>query len=320
MTRIPGGFWDYISSDPDSQFPAGPGRYVLYVTPGCPWAHRTLIARHLKGLERFIDVFMLHHIPGPEGWQFTGTDGSLEKDPLHKWYTTLREIYLHANPAYAGPYTTPVLWDKKRDTIVNNESSMIIRMFYSEFDHLLPEHRREAGKPGGGLLPNHLRAEIDEHNEWVYNGLSNAVYLAGLSKTQQGYEEGRQKVFDTLDRLEQHLGHGQRYLLGDYITDADIRLFPTVVRFDEALHTSFALNLKSIRHDYPRLHRWLRVLYWDRDANGEAKGAFYDTTEPYFTKYREGYAAARQRIVLNDQGPLIVPVGPLLPVEQLTED
>lgn len=309
MVRPPSLFRDSISKAPGSQHPPEVGRYALYLAPGCPWAHRTLIVRQLKGLEDIIDVYQVHHVLTSEGWIFNGQDGSLDEDPLHG-FKKLKELYEHADPNYSGRYTVPVLWDKKTDTVVNNESAEIIRMFYSEFDDLLPEHLRESNKPGGGLLPDHLKAEIEVMNEWVYDTVNNGVYKAGFSKSQESYDQNVSRVFESLDRLENILGHGKPYLFGDHVTEADVRLYTTLARFDVAYYTIFMCNLKMIRYDYPRLHLWLRRLYWDQDEKGETRGAFYNTTQPNSHNYKLGYALARRKMVLGDDAPLIVPAGP----------
>ena len=175
-----------------------------------------------------------------------------------------------------------MLWDKKKETIVNNESSEVIRMFYSAFDALLPEHVREEKKPGGGFYPLHLRTEIDEMNEWVYNTVNNGVYKCGFAGSQKAYEENLYPLFASLDRLEKHLGEKGHtpFLFGEHITEADLRLYTTLIRFDVAYYNIFNCNLKMIRHDYPRLSRWLRNLYWDggKVINGHA---FKDTVYFY---------------------------------------
>ncbi|KND94711.1 Glutathione S-transferase omega-like 2 [Tolypocladium ophioglossoides CBS 100239] len=317
FTRPDSTFRNFVSKDANSQFPAEAGRYALYISPGCPWAHRTLIVRLLKGLESIIDVYQVHMTMGPDGWYFSGEDGSLPEDPLHG-FKTLKELYLKADPAYTGRYTVPVLWDKKADVLVNNESSEIIRMLYSEFDHLLPEPLREVNRPGGGLYPEHLRGEIDAINDWVYHTVNNGVYKAGFSRTQESYDEHVHTLFASLDRLEAQLAaHGKPFLLGSQLTEADVRLYTTLARFDVAYHTVFMCNLKSVRHDYPRLHAWLRRLYWDGDEGGALRGAFYRTTAPYIGRYAFGYAHSRRKIVLGEGTPLVVPAGPAVLMEPL---
>lgn len=174
----------------------------------------------------------------------------------------------------------PVLWDKKAETIVNNESAEIMRMFYEEFDGLLPGHLREGARAGGGFYPERLRGEIDEMNGWVYETVNNGVYKTGFATTQQAYEKSLYPLFESLDRLERHLGEPghQPYLFGEHVTEADVRLYTTLIRFDVAYYNIFMCNLKMIRYDYPRLSRWLRNLYWDggKMLNGHA---FKDTVD-----------------------------------------
>lgn len=214
----------------------------------------------------------------------------------------------------------PVLWDKKTDTMVNNESSEIIRMLYSEFDDILPGGLRESTKEasGGGLFPEGLRSDIEEMNEWVYDTVNNGVYKTGFATSQEAYDASVDALFGSLDRLEGVLArHGRPYLFGDHITEADVRLYTTVVRFDVAYHTVFMCNRKSVRHDYPSLYLWLRRLYWDRDEEGEARGAFYKSTAPSLGLYARGYAAARNRVVFKDSAPLVVPAGPAVLIDPL---
>ncbi|KAK7413985.1 hypothetical protein QQX98_007168 [Neonectria punicea] len=305
-----------VSRDPNSKFVAEKGRYALYVSPGCPWAHRTLIVRLLKGLEDVVDLYQVHFTLGPEGWYFSGEGESLPKDPLHG-FSKLKELYLLADPSYVGRYTVPVLWDKKTDTIVNNESSEIIRMLYTEFDEFIPQHLREENKPGGGLYPADLRQQIDEINGWVYNTINNGVYKSGFAKSQEAYDAAVGPLFESLDRVEDLLSHGKPYVLGDRITEVDIRLYTTIARFDVAYYPIFMCNLKSIRHDYPRLYLWFRRLYWDQDKNGQVRGAFYDTTAPYLGLYAGGYAASRNMVVFGGNAPLIIPVGPKVLIDAL---
>jgi putative glutathione S-transferase len=171
-----------------------------------------------------------------------------------------------------------VLWDTKTETIVNNESSEIIRMMYTEFDDWLSPELQEANRPGGGFYPPALRRDIDEMNEWVYHSINNGVYKAGFATTQAAYDKHVYPLFAALDRVEERLRtRGQKYLVGDYITEADIRLYPTIARFDVAYYLIFKCNLKMIRHDYPHLDRWFRSLYWDESAETNG-GAFKKTT------------------------------------------
>lgn len=282
-----------------------------------------MIVRVIKRLEDIVDLYICHLSMGKEGWYFSDDPesaeyGGLPQDPLYG-FKTIKQLYLEANPNYTGRITVPVLWDKKTHSLVNNESSEIIRMFYSEFDHLLSETDRESSKPLGGYYPEHLRQDIDEINDWIYNTINNGVYKSGFAFTQEAYEESVEQVFKSLDRLEKLLGDPahQPFLFGKGITDADIRLFPTIVRFDTAYVPVFLCNLGTIRDHYPNLHLWVRRLYWDQSAR--THGAFYTTTQPWLGKYRQGYAAARQRL-LGITGPLIVPKGPLVFLHELKEN
>ena len=268
-----------------------------------PQAHRTLIIRKLKGLESLIDVYHVHPIAGPDGWYFSGQGDSPSEDPLHPGFTTLKQLYLKADPTYTGRYTVPVLWDRKQDVMVNNESSEILRMLASEFDHLLPETQREANKPGGGLYPEHLRAEIDALNDQIYHTLNNGVYKVGFAKSQEAYDANIGPLFSTLDELEARL-EDKPYLHGESLTESDIRLYTTLARFDAAYNPVMMSTRKTIRHDYPRLHNWLRRLYWDVD--GIFNNAFRGTTAP-FSLYTQCYANGRQKIVFGPDAPLIVP-------------
>ncbi|KAL4819020.1 haloacid dehalogenase [Aspergillus spinulosporus] len=303
-------FRSWVSASPDADFPAEKDRYVLYLNYGCPWAHRTNIVRSLKGLEDIIQLVVCDFELGPQGWFFSesGRNGSAKKDPLYG-FTTISQLYFKADPEYKGRYTIPVLWDKKKETIVNNESSEIIRMFYTEFDHLLPEERREVNQPGGGLYPPHLRGEIDAMNEWVYDRINNGVYKTGFAATQEAYEANLYPLFEALDGLEEHLaqpGH-QPYLFGEHITEADVRLYTTIARFDVAYYLIFKCNLKMIRHDYPLIDAWYRRLYYDESEKTRG-GAFGKTT--FLGLYKIGYLAALGKKQSVDSSQLIVPAGP----------
>jgi putative glutathione S-transferase len=219
------------------------------VSYACPWAHRTLIFRRLKGLEEMIGVSVVNHFMGAQGWTFHEGDGVIP-DPVHD-VEYLHELYTAADPQFSGRVTVPVLWDKKTGTIVSNESSEIIRMFNSAFDHL--------GATPGDFYPEALREEIDQVNERIYHTLNNGVYKCGFATTQEAYEEAFVALFDTLDWLEERLST-RRFLLGDTITEADWRLFTTLVRFDAVYVGHFKTNLHRIA-DYPNLWAYTRELY-----------------------------------------------------------
>lgn len=230
-------------------FKAEAGRYHLYVSLACPWAHRTLIFRALKGLQDVISVSVVNAYMGDEGWTFKPGNGVIEDTVNHK--KRLHEIYTLVDPSYTGRVTVPVLWDKKQKTIVSNESAEIIRMLNSAFDHL--------GAKPGDYYPEKKRDEIDALNALIYDNINNGVYKAGFATTQTAYEDAVKGVFDVLDTLEQRLTT-QRYLSGSDITEADWRLFTTLIRFDAVYVGHFKCNLKRIA-DYPSLSNYLRDLY-----------------------------------------------------------
>ncbi|AZE49706.1 Glutathione S-transferase, omega [Pseudomonas chlororaphis] len=230
-------------------FRAQAGRYHLYVSLACPWAHRTLILRKLKELESLIDVSVVSWLMLEQGWTFDRTLGSSGDQLDHLDF--LHQRYTADTRDYTGRVTVPVLWDKQQKRIVNNESAEIIRMFNSAFDDL----------SGNGLdfYPEPLRGEIDELNARIYPAVNNGVYRAGFATSQQAYEAAFDDLFAELDWLERRLG-GQRYLVGEYLTEADIRLFTTLIRFDAVYYGHFKCNLRRIA-DYPNLSNWLRELY-----------------------------------------------------------
>ncbi len=230
-------------------FGAQPGRYVLYVSYACPWAHRTLIFRVLKGLESAIDVAVVDPVMPPESWLFGDSDGCTP-EPVHG-FTSLAALYRRAAPDFDGVVTVPLLYDRQRDTIVNNESADIIRMFNSAFDAY--------GHPEVDLYPPALRDEIDALNAFVYERINNGVYRAGFATSQRAYEAAVGRLFQAMDELEQRLGR-QRYLVGKRITEADWRLFPTLLRFDAVYHGHFKCNLRRLV-DYPNLWAYTRALY-----------------------------------------------------------
>lgn len=240
-------FREWVTADGSSRFPAAPGRYHLYVAKACPWASRTLILLKLKGLEDVISVSYAHPFRDARGWAFPGGEFT---DDLHGW-DFLEEGYRQSRPAFEGRVTVPVLWDKETGTIVNNESADIIRMLNSAFD--------EWGDASVDLYPEDLRELIDRINERVYDTVNNGVYKAGFATTQDAYREAFAELFATLDALDERLGH-HRYLTGERITEADWRLFVTLVRFDSVYVGHFKCNLQRIA-DYRNLSGYLRELY-----------------------------------------------------------
>jgi glutathionyl-hydroquinone reductase len=250
--RVDSRFRDRITADGSSGFKAEPARYHLYVAHACPWAHRTLIFRALKKLEGAISV--AYAIPGlkEQGWMFESNPAFPECTPdTVNGFRYLHEAYTASNPHYTGKVTVPTLWDKKTGRIVNNESSEIIRMLNSEFKGIAGDD--------ADFYPAPLRAEIDRINETVYASVNNGVYRCGFARSQEAYEAAYDALFATLDELEVRLGR-QRYLVGRQITEADWRLFPTLVRFDVAYFSLFKCNRQRIA-DYPNLLNYMRELY-----------------------------------------------------------
>ncbi|KJV33161.1 glutathione S-transferase family protein [Luteibacter yeojuensis] len=230
-------------------FKAEPGRYHLYIARACPWAHRTTIFRAIKGLDDMIGLSVTHWLMGEDGWTFEPAGGVVPDDINGVRY--LHELYQLADPAVSGRASVPVLWDKARRAIVSNESADIIRMFNSAFDGV--------GARRGDYYPAGLRTEIDGFNERIYDTLNNGVYKAGFASTQEAHEEAIGPLFATLDWLELHLA-GHRYLCGDELTEADWRLFTTLLRFDLVYHGHFKCNVRRIV-DYPALWAYTRALY-----------------------------------------------------------
>lgn len=255
FVRMDSQFRNWVTADgsagPSGEggFAAEPGRYHLYVSYACPWAHRTLIFRKLKGLEKIISVSVVNPDMLEQGWRFDGFPGAT-RDDIHG-FAFIHQVYTLADPGYSGIVTVPVLWDKKRNTIVNNESSEIIRMLNSAFDAFTDVKT--------DYYPQALRKEIDAVNAQVYEDVNNGVYRCGFASTQQAYEHAFDALFARLDQLEERLSR-HHYLVGKQITEADWRLFTTLLRFDPVYYGHFKCNLRRIR-DYPNLSNYLRELY-----------------------------------------------------------
>jgi putative glutathione S-transferase len=264
-------------------FKAESGRYHLYVSYACPWAHRALIFRKLKKLEEHISLSVVHWYMGEHGWTFDDGKGVVP-DPVHG-ADYLYQLYQAADPEYTGRVTVPVLWDLERNTIVNNESAEIIRMLNSAFDAIAAP---------GDFYPEAHRQAIDEINERVYTTVNNGVYKSGFATTQQAYEEAVEPLFDTLEWLDGLLAD-RRYLVGDTVTEADWRLFTTLLRFDPVYHGHFKCNRRRIV-DYPNLWPYVRDLY---QVPGVAETVHFDHIKRHYYESHK---------TINPTG--IVPVGP----------
>ena len=270
----------------DGGFKAESGRYHLYVSLACPWAHRTLIFRALKELEQMISVSVVHWYMAEDGWTFAAGDGVLP-DTVND-AQLMHEVYTKAMSDYSGRVTVPVLWDKQTKTIVSNESSEIIRMFNSALDGI--------GAKAGDYYPPDMRSETDSLNERIYATVNNGVYQCGFATTQAAYQEAVTPLFDTLDWLEDRL-RSKRYLTGDQITEADWRLFTTLIRFDAVYVGHFKCNIRRIA-DYPNLSEYLRDLY---QQPGIAKTVNMEHIKRHYYESHETINPSR----VVPQGPVI---------------
>lgn len=301
-------FRDFISRKEGAKFAPEANRYHLYVSLACPWAHRVLATRLLKGLAPIIPVSIVHWHMDDKGWRFATKDElALVKegdtsfgtsDPLYG-FSRIRELYFKANPEYSGRFTVPVLWDKKLETVVNNESSELIRMLNTEFNDLVaPEFAKV------DLYPEELQKKIDEINTLVYDNINNGVYKTGFATAQGVYDSEVRNLFEHLDKIEKLLKDNQardashKFLAGSELTEADVRLYTTIVRFDPVYHQHFKCNIRMIRHDYPYLDAWLRLLYWTIPG-------FKETTD--FGHIKKHYT--KSHIQINPTG--ITAVGPV---------
>jgi len=270
-------------------FKAEAGRYHLYISHACPWAHRTAIFRKLKGLENMVSLSVVHWHMADMGWSFEPGEGVIADPFLGARY--IHQVYQAADSSYSGRASVPVLWDKQQKTIVSNESSEIIRMFNSAFD--------KVGAVAGDYYPEDLRAEINRINSRIYDTLNNGVYLCGFAKSQSAYEQAVYPLFETLDWLDQLLG-SSRYLLGNQITEADWRLFTTLVRFDPVYVGHFKCNLHRII-DYSNISNYLRDLYQVRNV---AETVHFDHIKSHY------YVSHK---TVNPTG--VVPVGPVMDLQ-----
>ena len=285
--RIDSPLREWISADPGAEFPAAAGRYHLWVAAVCPWAARTTAFRVLKGLEDAISISWARPGLPKQGWVFDeGPDGERPEGGYPLW-----RLYVEHDPQFTGKVTVPTLWDRRTRRIVNNESSEIIRMLNSAFD-AFTNNRTD-------YYPAELRGEIDAVNELVFSNVNNGVYRFGFASTQEAYEEAFLDLFGALDQLEERLSR-QRYLAGDRITEADWRLFTTILRFDAVYYSHFKCNLRRIA-DYPNLSNYLRELY---SVPGVAETVNMDHIKRHY------YISMRN---INPSG--IVPLGPALDFE-----
>jgi putative glutathione S-transferase len=247
VEREPTGFRERVESAPDARFPADPGRYHLYVSLACPWAHRTLVTRALRGLEAAVTVDVLDPYREERGWRFTPEKGGCTADSVNG-ADHLHEVYAAADPEYTGHVTVPVLWDRREETIVNNESREIVRMLDVAFEG-----------NGVDLYPEGYRDEVDRILDAIYEPINDGVYRAGFAEEQAAYDAAVGELFDALDHWDGLLAD-QRYLAGDRLTEADVAMFTTLVRFDHVYHTHFKCNRRAI-HEYDHLWPYLRDLY-----------------------------------------------------------
>jgi glutathionyl-hydroquinone reductase len=278
-------FRAWVRADGSTQFPAQSGRYHLYVSWACPWAHRTIIVRRLKGLEQVIGMTVVDPIRDERGWAFREGPGH-SADPVNGFHF-LAEAYLATNPSYAGRVTVPVLWDKQTRTIVSNSDDDLMRMLNTEFNAFT--------KSNLDLYPPQQRSEIDQLNDLIYENVNNGVYRAGFATTQRAYEKAAYSLFETLDDLEEILSR-RRYLFGNLPLETDWRLFVTLIRFDPVYHGHFKCNIRRIV-DYPNLFGYLRDLY---QLDGIADTVNFDHIKRHYYFTHDDINPTR-----------IVPVGPI---------
>ncbi len=279
-------FRKWVTADGSSGFPAVAGRYHLYVSLACPWAHRTIVTRKLKKLESVVGMTVVDPVRDERGWRFTKE----EPDPLHGW-RFLSEAYAATDPQYDARVTVPVLWDKETERIVSNSDDDIMRMFETEFDAY--------GDAGLDLYPANLSAEIDALNDVLYETVNDGVYRAGFATSQRAYETGAYRLFETLDAMEERLS-SRRYLFGSRPVESDWRFFATLIRFDAVYYVHFKCNLRRIV-DYPNLYGYLRDLY---QIDGIAETVNFDHIKRHYYYTHDDINPTR-----------IVPIGPLVDLE-----
>jgi glutathionyl-hydroquinone reductase len=277
-------FRDWVTADGRSAFPAEPRRYHLYVSWACPWAHRTIIVRHLKRLEEVIGMTVVDPVRDERGWAFREGSGHT-KDPVNG-FKFLSEAYMATNPSYEGRVTVPVLWDKQTGRIVNNSDDDLLRILNQEFNSFT--------KSELDLYPVQHRSAIDQLNELIYENVNNGVYRAGFATAQGAYEKAAYSLFETLDRLDRRLSD-RRYLFGEFPLETDWRLFVTLIRFDAVYHGHFKCNIRRIA-DYQNLYAYLRDLY---QINGIADTVNFDHIKRHYYFTHDDINPTR-----------IVPVGP----------
>lgn len=301
------GSWRHQLGSPS--FPADPQRYHLYTGRFCPFASRVTAVRALKGLEDFLSIDVVKPYPkGDEGWRFPTSNDEYPGATIDSLYHSrfLHEIYFKSDSEYKGKYSVPVLWDKKTEQIVNNESEDIMRMLNTVFNKYLPP---DSPQQKLDTYPQHLKEQIDEINGWMMPDLNSGVYKAGFASTQEDYDNNSRIVFQTLDRLEQMLTSSNTiFVLGNVEpTEIDIKLYTTLIRFDTIYQQHFKLMIRSLRHGYPKLHRWMKNLYWNVPG-------FKETTN--FRHIKENYSKSHSGI--NPKS--VTPLGPEPEIESWTEN
>ncbi|KAK3065704.1 hypothetical protein LTS18_002498, partial [Coniosporium uncinatum] len=300
--------WHGVISPGSKIFPPEKDRYHLYIGLFCPFAHRANLVRHLKGLDEFIDISIVKPYPkddgtkpGWPGWRFPKTDDEYPNATVDKLFGSeyLHDVYFKADPEYKGRYSVPLLWDKKTNTIVSNESAELLRWLPDAFGDMVPEDKRALD-----LYPEQLRSEIDEMSEWMQRDINTGVYKTGFATSQEAYDKNVIPVFGALNKVEKIIeDNGGPYVLGKQFTELDIRLYATIVRFDAVYVQHFKCNLGTIRHDYPVLNAWLRNLYHNVPG-------FKESTD--FKHIKENYTKSHK-----DINPLaITPRGPYPDVEE----